>query len=174
MDVIWEALLIFGLRVVGISVSTLATILTVQGRKFPAILSGSLSSFVYVIAIGRVVTNLSNPWNIAAYVIGFGVGTFAGMVLEQRMALGYAQVRIISTEQGEQVAAALREAGFGVTQFYGYGQQNSVAVAEALVPRRSVPQVIKVAEKVDAKAIVAVSETRTVQRGYWQRPDRRR
>ena len=174
MDIALELLLIFGLRVLGISVSTLATILTVQGRRFPAVLSGSLSSFVYVVAIGRVVTNLDNPWNIAAYVFGFAVGSYAGMAIEGRMALGYAQVRIISTAQGAEVAAALREAGFGVTQFFGYGQDNSVAVAEALVPRKSVPRVIAVAEKVDAKAVVAVSETRTVERGYWQRPDRRR
>ena len=75
MDIFMRALFIFALRVVGISVSTLATILTVQGRKLPAILAGSLSSLVYVLAIAQVVTDLGNVWNVAAYVIGFGTGT---------------------------------------------------------------------------------------------------
>jgi uncharacterized protein YebE (UPF0316 family) len=174
MDILLGALLIFALRVVGISVSTLATILMVQGRRFPAIASGSLSAFVYVIAIGRVVTNMDNVWNLAAYVLGFGVGTWVGMVLEQRMALGYADVRIISTQQGERVAAALRGAGFGVTQLHGYGLRSPVAILEALVPRKRVSQVLQITESIDDKATVAVYEARSVQRGYWGTPDRRR
>jgi uncharacterized protein YebE (UPF0316 family) len=174
MPIAIDALLIFGLRVLGITISTLATILTVQGRKFPAILTGSLSSFLYVVAIGKVVTNLDNPLNVVAYVAGFGIGTWVGMFLEQRMALGYAQVRIISTSQGHEVAVALREAGFGVTELFGRGWEHSVAVVEALVPRRRVSEVVGVTEEIDSQAIVAVSEARSVERGYWQKPDRRR
>jgi uncharacterized protein YebE (UPF0316 family) len=174
MAIAIDALLIFGLRVLGITVSTLATIFSVQGRKFPAILTGSLSSFVYVVAIGKVVTNLDNPWNVVAYVAGFGIGTWVGMMLEQRMALGYAQVRIISTSQGHEVADALREAGFGVTEMFGRGKENSVAIVEALVPRRRVSEVVGVTEGIDSQAIVAVSEARSVERGYWPKPDRRR
>jgi uncharacterized protein YebE (UPF0316 family) len=174
LSVVLEVLLIFALRVVGISVSTLATILTVQGRRFPAILTGSMSTFVYVIAIGKVVSNLNNPWNIAAYVIGFGVGTWVGMVLESRMALGFAEVRIISKDHGEDIADALREAGFGVTQLWGQGQKSTVGVVEAFIPRKSVPAVLAITDKMDDTAIVAVSEARTIQRGYWRTPDRRR
>jgi uncharacterized protein YebE (UPF0316 family) len=174
VDLIFDALLIFLLRVIGIAVSTLATILTVQGRKLPAIITGSLSTFVYVIAIGKVVSNLDNAVNIAAYVIGFGVGTWVGMALDNRMALGYSEVRIISAMHGEEIADALREAGFGVTQTYGRGQDNPVVIVDAFVPRKSVPLVLSTTEKHDEKAIVAVSEARTIYRGYWRLPDRRR
>ncbi|HEY76278.1 MAG TPA: DUF2179 domain-containing protein [Thermoflexia bacterium] len=174
MDVALDALLIFVLRVVGITVSTLATILTVQGRKFPAILTGSVSTLVYVIAIGKVVTNLDNALNIAAYVGGFAVGTWLGLAVEQRLALGYAQIQIISTAHGGEVADALRAAGFGATQLYGRGKESPVVVVEALVPRKSVPEVMRIAEEADERAIVVVSEARTLHRGYWPRPNRRR
>jgi len=173
-DIVLEALLIFVLRVVGISVSTLGTILMVQGRRFPAILTGSLSTLVYVIAIGKVVSNLDNVWNIGAYVVGFGVGTWVGMTLDQRLALGFAQVRVISTAKGGEVVDALREAGYGATQLYGRGRENPVVVIEALVPRKNVPAVLQIVETVDEQAIVAVSEARTLHRGYWPRPNRRR
>ncbi len=172
--VVLEALLIFALRAISIAISTLSTILLVQGRKLPAILTGSLSTAVYVIAIGKVITNLNNPWNFAAYVIGFAIGTWAGMALEQRMALGYAQVRIISTARRGEVVEALRAAGFGVTQLYGRGRESPVTVIETLVPRRNVPEVLKIAESADANAIIAVSEARTLHRGHWPRPHHRR
>lgn len=167
-----QALLILVLRVVGISSSTLGTILTVQGRKLPAILVGSFSAFVYVVAIAQVVTNLRNIPNVVAYVAGYGLGTWVGMLLEQRIALGFSDVRVISVERGAAVATTLREAGFGVTELYGHGQASPVGVVEAIVPRKSVPQVLRLVEEVDTQAVVAVSEARTVQRGYWN-PDRR-
>ncbi len=171
MAIFLEALFILVLRVVGISTSTLGTILTVHGRKLPAILAGSLSTLIYIVAIARVVNNLSNVWNVSAYVIGFGLGTWVGMILEERIALGFAEVRIIST--GNKVAAALRQAGFGATEMYGRGQENLVGIVDAIVPRKNVQHVIELVESVDSKAIVTVSEARTVQRGYWK-PDRRR
>ncbi len=173
MEIALQALLIFVLRVIGISLSTVATILTVQSRKLLAVLTGSLSTLIYVVAIAQVVTNLRNVANVAAYVIGFGVGTWVGMVLEERMALGFSVVRVISTGKGDAVAAALRAAGFGVTQMEGRGQFVSVSIVDVFVPRRNLPTVLKVAEEADPQAIVTVSEARTVQRAYWRPSDRR-
>lgn len=174
METFLQALLIFVLRVIGISLSTVATILTVQGRKLLAVLTGSLSTLIYVVAIAQVVTNLSNLPNLAAYVVGFGVGTWVGMVLEGQMALGFSEVRIISTGNGEAVAAALRAAGFGVTQLEGRGRAGSVSIVDVFVPRRSLAQVLRVAEEADPQAIITVSEARAVQRAYWRPSDRRR
>jgi uncharacterized protein YebE (UPF0316 family) len=168
MDIFLPALLIFALRVVGISVHTLGMILTVQGRRLPAIIAGSINALLYVLAIGQVVANLNNLVNVAAYVVGFGVGTWIGMLLESRIALGFAEVHIISIERGKAVAAALREAGFGATQMFGQGREKPVGIVQAIVPRKGVHAVIQITEEVDAKAIVSVSEAKTVQRGYWQ------
>jgi uncharacterized protein YebE (UPF0316 family) len=174
MGILLEALFIFVLRVVGISVSTVSTILTVQGRRFPAILTGSLGALIYVVAIGRVVTNLENVWNVAAYVVGFGVGTWVGMLLEGRMALGYAEVRIISPEHGAEIAAALRQAGFGVTEWYGKGRESTVGIVDTVVPRKSIPAMMRIAEATDAQAMVTISDARHVQRGYLHKPELRR
>jgi len=129
-----EALLIFGLRVLGLSIGTLATLMTVQGRRFLAVVTNFFSALVYVVAIGRVVSNLNNVWNIIAYCCGVAAGTLVGMAWEQRMALGFAEVRFISTEMGDALAEALREAGFGVTELYGHGRESHVSIIEAIIP----------------------------------------
>jgi uncharacterized protein YebE (UPF0316 family) len=126
------------------------------------------TALVYIIAIGRVVTNLDNMWNILAYCSGMAVGTLVGMVWEQRMALGYAEVRFISTQKSDALAEALRQAGFGVTELYGHGRQRSVGIVEALVPRKNVAELLKIARSVDALAVTMVTDARVVQRGYWR------
>jgi uncharacterized protein YebE (UPF0316 family) len=172
VDLFLEALLIFALRVLGIAVSTLATLMTVQGRKLPAVAAGFVTSLVYVVAIGKVVANLSNVWNILAYSGGFAVGTLVGMAFEQRLSLGFAEVRIISAEKSGPLAEALREAGFGVTELFGHGRERSVGIVEVIGPRKSVNAVLEIAKSADENAIVTVTEARTVLRGYW-RPTRR-
>jgi uncharacterized protein YebE (UPF0316 family) len=174
MLIFLDALLIFALRVLGIAVSTLSTLMTVQGRKVYAVAAGFISSLVYVIAIGKVVTNLNNVWNIIAYSSGFAVGTLVGMMLDQRMALGFAEVRFISTENGHNLADKLRDAGFGVTEMEGRGREETVEVLGVLIPRKEVKNVLKIAKSVDEDAIVTVSEPRLVQRGYWHPSEWRR
>nr|HID13012.1 DUF2179 domain-containing protein [Anaerolineae bacterium] len=173
MNVFLEASLIFALRVLGIAVGTLATLMTVQGRKFYAVTTGFISALVYVVAIGKVVANLNNVWNILAYCGGFAVGTLVGMAWEQRLALGFAEIQAISTEKGAALAEALRQAGFGVTELYGRGRESAVGIVEVIVPRKSVDTVLGVVRSVDENAIVTVTEARMVRRGYWK-PNTRR
>ena len=168
MNVFLEAVLIFGLRVFGISLGTVATLMTVQGRRLYAAALNFFTALVYIIAIGRVVTNLDNVWNILAYCGGMAVGTLVGMMWEQRMALGYAEVRFISTQKGDALAEALRQAGFGVTELYGHGRERNVGIVEALVPRRNVDELIRIARSVDALAVTTVTDARVAQRGYWR------
>ena len=51
---------------------------------------------------------------------------------------------------------------------FGQGREKPVGIVQAIVPRKGVHAVIQITEEVDAKAIVSVSEAKTVQRGYWQ------
>jgi len=168
VSIFLEALLIFALRVLGIAIGTLSTLMTVQGRKLYAVAAGFFSALVYVVAIGKVVANLGNVWNILAYCGGFAVGTLVGMAWEQRLALGFAEVRAISPEKSAALAEALRQAGFGVTEYYGYGRENAVGVVEVIIPRKSVDAVLGITLSVDENAIVTVTEARTVQRAYWK------
>ena len=173
MVIFLDALLIFGLRVLGIAVSTLSTLMTVQGRRVYAVAAGFVSSLVYVVAIGKVVTNLSNVWNIIAYSAGFAGGTLIGMVLEQKLALGYAEVRFICTDDGHDLAYSLREAGFGVTELQGHGREKTVEVVTVLIPRKQVKNVLEIGRAANEDAIVTVTDSRSVQRGYWH-PNRHR
>ena len=168
MNVFLEALLIFALRLLGLSIGTLATLMTVQGRRFYAMLTNFLSALVYVVAIGRVVSNLNNVWNIIAYCAGVAAGTLVGMMWEQRLAFGFVEVRFISPENSNELAEALRQAGFGVTEYYGHGRDSTVGIVDAIVPRKSVDALLDVAKSADDDAIVTVTEARTVRHAYWQ------
>lgn len=165
-DVLMGATLIFFLRVFGIAVSTLRVLVMMRGRKMAAFVAGFFEVLAYVIAIGEVVNNLDNIWNVIGYCLGFSVGTVAGMMLDERTASGYANVRIISRYNAQSIVEAIHKAGFGATVGWGHGRGGTVGMIVAVVRRKEIDQICAIAESVDANAFITIEDTRTIRRGY--------
>jgi uncharacterized protein YebE (UPF0316 family) len=113
------------------------------------------------------VRNVGNIWNVLGYAGGFAAGTMVGMTIEERLALGFTVVRIISSGPGAELGESVRRAGFGVTQITGRGMREAVDILEVVVRRADVPAVLQIVKQIDNKAVVTVEETRRVYRG-WQ------
>jgi len=165
-EIIWGVFLIFALRVIGVTLATVRVLIMTRGKKLLAASIGFFEVLVYALAIGYVVNNLSNVWNLLGYSLGFAVGTLMGMWLEERLALGYASVRIVSKYRGHALADAIRDAGYGATIEWGQGRNGTVGLVVATVRRKEVATVCTLADQVDPGAFVTVEETRTIRRGY--------
>ncbi len=137
-----------------------------RGQKLLCMVMGFFEVLVYVIAIGQVVNNLENVWNILGYCLGFSAGTLIGMWLDERFIRGFASVRIVSRYKAQRLGESIREAGYGATVAWGSGQRGSVGIVTATVLRQEVPAVCRVADEVDPEAFVTVEEARAVRRGY--------
>jgi uncharacterized protein YebE (UPF0316 family) len=165
-EVILGATFIFVLRVIGITISTLRVLAMMRGKKLAALVAGFFEVLTYVIAIGEVVNNLDNIWNILGYCFGFCVGTVAGMMLDERTASGFANVRIISRYKAQNIVEEVHKAGYGATVGWGHGRGGTVGMILAVVRRKEAEQLIHIAEEVDPSAFVTVEDTRSVRRGY--------
>jgi uncharacterized protein YebE (UPF0316 family) len=159
-------LLIFVLRIVGVTLSTIRVLIMMRGKKVISASIGFFEVLVYVLAIGPVVNSLGNVWNLLGYCLGFAAGTLVGMGLEEHLALGYASVRIVSKYKGYEIARAIRDAGYGATAEWGQGRDGAVGLVVATVRRKEIASVCALADQVDSKAFVTVEETRTIRRGY--------
>ncbi len=161
-------LLIFLLRIVDVSMATLRLLYAVRGRKAIAASLGFVEILIWIVVVGAVVRNLSSPALVVAYAAGFAAGTYVGITIEEKLALalGLAQVRIVSREAGVEIADALRALGFGVTEFLGQGREGRVEIVDTVVKRRDLPDVLAEADRWDPGAFVSVDEPRSIQRGW--------
>ena len=166
MDPYLSGLLIFALRVLQSLISTMRTIWMVRGQKPLSILAAFLETLIYILTVAKVITEMDNIWNILGYCGGFAAGLAMGMFMEEKMALGFALVRIISTKGGANIAGRLRERGFGVTEVSGRGREGSIYIVESVVSRREVPNVLSHIDALDDKAFVTVEEIRSVAHGF--------
>ncbi len=163
---------IFVLRVVGNMITTVRLVLIVRGQKMPASLLAILETLIFAVALGSVVSNLNNVWNLGAYSVGFAVGGYLGMTVEQRLIQRFVSVHVISPQLSHEIAVAIRAAGFGATETYGQGAQGQVGAVTAVVKHQDVGTVVKEIHRVDPHAFVMLEELRGISHGYFRRFNR--
>jgi uncharacterized protein YebE (UPF0316 family) len=109
-----------------------------------------------VFAVGGALAFLSHPLAVLAYAGGFATGTFAGMVIEERMALGYRVVQVISPRTESEVAERLRALGHRVTSVDGHGRDGPVEIAVLVVRRGQVRSLLREIRELAPKSYVTV------------------
>jgi uncharacterized protein YebE (UPF0316 family) len=166
-EALLSALLIFVLRCIDVSLGTLRLILTVQGRRSLAAVIGFVEVSVFITAVASVVAGPLSPLRVLAYGGGFAAGTFLGMTIDRRIALGDVVVRAI-TRAFQPMVEALTAAGFGVTLVEARGGRGSeVGVLFSVAHRRRVSDLLATMREVDPNAIVTVQEVRQQLHGYF-------
>jgi uncharacterized protein YebE (UPF0316 family) len=162
------ALGIFALRIGDMSLDTIRVLFVVRGRKGLAWVLGFFQSLIFVVAISSVLSNLDNPLNILAYAAGFATGNVVGMLMEERMAIGFLQFTIISSNLGAVVAEQLRKSGFAVTEIPARGRNGMVTMLQTNVKRKDMDNIETIVLEADPEAFVTLDEVRPVRRGFWR------
>ncbi len=161
------ALGIFLVRVISIALDTVRMISVMRGKKVIAWVLGVATSVLFVLSIGWVMSDLSNPLKIAAYSVGFAYGTIIGMNLEKKMAMGHTFLTIISSGRGAGLVEALRSAGYAVTEIPARGKDGMVSMLELGVERKDLVKIQSMITEIDPHAFITSRDIEPVHRGYW-------
>jgi len=167
LPLLLSGIFIFFARVIDMSLATFRILLIMRGRSLAASLIGFLESGLYIVALTVVVKNINSPLSILLYAAGFGVGTYTGSFIEERVALGYVNVQIISIDSHESMQTRLREEGFGVTSLEGYGKDGAHSILNVLLKRRDLPRIMELVNSEDKKAFVSITDTRKIIGGFF-------
>jgi uncharacterized protein YebE (UPF0316 family) len=168
----WGPLAIFALRIVDVSLSTIRIVLAVRGHKFVVPFIGFFEVLIWVFAVGHAIRFLDSPLHLLGYAGGFATGSIVGLLIEERLAIGYASIRVVSRHAGVEMADALRSRGFGVTEFAGHGRDGRVEIMYTVCRRRDIPKVLEEVEIWDRQAFVTVEEPRAIRWGWMQTTQR--
>ncbi|MDA0329406.1 MAG: DUF2179 domain-containing protein [Gemmatimonadetes bacterium] len=159
-------LLVFVLRATDVTMATMRMLLIVRNHRIIAPIIGFFEILVWVAAIGIVVQHLNSPLHIIGYAAGFACGNYLGLLLEERLALGLATIRTVVRSGGPELAAELRDGGFGVTEMAGQGREGTVEVLYSVIPRRNVDRCLAIIDRGAPDSFVVVDEPRLIRRGW--------
>nr|WP_322789487.1 DUF2179 domain-containing protein [Salinicoccus hispanicus] len=167
-------LVIFIVNIVYVSFLTMRTISTLKGYRYTAAGFSILETFVYVIGLGLVLENLDQFQNVVAYALGFGAGILVGLRIEEKLALGYLVVNVITSEKDKDLPTNIRDLGYGVTHGYQYGRDGERTTLQILTPRKYERKLIDTIKELDEKAFIITHEPKNITGGFWTKGVRRK
>lgn len=160
-------LLIFVARVADVTMGTLRVLFLARGAKMYATLFGFIEVFIWIIVISQVIQNLNNVLCYVAYAGGFAAGTFTGMKLEERLAIGKVIVRIITSQPATDLVQRLRSERIGCTSIQAEGAEGPVQVIFSVIARGDLERVVGMVLDHNPKAFYTVEDVRDVREGVF-------
>jgi len=157
-------LLVFAARVVDVSLGTLRMLFVSRGLKVLAPVVGFFEVLIWITVVSQVVRSLDNWLWFIAYAEGFGLGTYVGLAIEQRLLLGTIIVRVITQQEGNDLASELRGHRYGVTCIDAQGLAGPVKIIFSVIARRDLPRFLKIVKTFNPQAFYTVEDVRAVSR----------
>ncbi len=169
-DVLMGGLVIFILRVIDMTLDTLRLLFVVRGKRVIVWILGVITNTIYIVAISNVLTGKNHPFTILCYAVGYATGNILGMRLEERLAIGFRGINVISKTKGHDIANTLRNLGYGVTEIEGQGMAGTVNIIKTNVKRKQTKEVRKIIEEIDPEAFITEDDFVPVNAGgYWHK-----
>jgi uncharacterized protein YebE (UPF0316 family) len=125
------------------------------GWKKIAPLLGFFEVLVWLLAIGQIMQNLDNWVCYVAYAGGFATGTYVGMAIENRIALGQYLLRIISPNIKE-LKTFLNRSKYKFTIVPGSNNENPVEIIFLVIKRRDLENVLDKIKNIEPEALYTV------------------
>ncbi|HUU16004.1 MAG TPA: DUF2179 domain-containing protein [Sedimentisphaerales bacterium] len=165
----WIAIpsLIFMARIFDVSLGTVRVIFVSRGFKYLAPVIGFFEILIWLLAIGQIMKNLSNPACYIAYAGGFAMGNFVGIHIAEKLSLGLVMIRVITKKDAAPLVDFLKAENYGVTSVDGHGTSGQVKVVYTIVPRREVRSVVELIKKFNPHAFYSIGEVDLVEKGIF-------
>lgn len=156
--------LIFLARAADVSMAAVRIIFVSRGIRALAAIIGFFEMLVWLIGISQIMQNLNNPISYIAFAGGFSMGTFVGITIERKIAIGNLAVHFITNKNPTSLLRYFRDKGFGATTIDGQGTAGPVKIVFVIVRRKLLDQVLNIIKKFDQDAFYTIEDVRAVAR----------
>ena len=160
--------IILAAKMVEVTMSTLRTVFVSRGEKTYAATIGFVEVMIWLKVASVVLVDINaHPEKMFVYALGFSLGSYIGLTIEEKLGLGYSNVEVItSPSEAIVLADAIRELGRAVTVVNGKGRDEDRVILSTYVKRRNQDVVIKKVKELDIKGMVTVTTTQKVYGGF--------
>lgn len=165
-------LLIFLARIVDVTIGTARVIFVSRGYKVLAAATGFFEVLIWLLAIGQIMKNLSNPLCYIAYASGFALGNYIGITLTEKMSLGTVLVQVLTNRDATALVEALKKSEYGVTSVQAQGAFEPVKLVFTIVPRTHLDEVLGIVHQHNPKSFYTIQDIGSMAKGFL--PQRKR
>jgi uncharacterized protein YebE (UPF0316 family) len=132
---------IFFAKLVEVVIFTMRTLAITRGNKKAAVMFGGIGITLWMIVVSSVLLNIwDDPLRAVFYVLAFALGIYLGILIEDKLALGLAQIEVIAEcETAHEITEKFRKLSYRVTTFNCEGLDGKKISIVLKVLRKDVP-----------------------------------
>ncbi len=161
--ILMVGVVIFLARICDVSIGTIRTIVTVQGRTVVAFFLAVIEIIIWIFVASAVIHQVKdNPILVLFYAFGFATGNVVGILVERKIAFGLTVLKVISRAKARALTECIRAMGQAVTLFAGEGITGPVHELYIVCRRRDLRKLISVVLREDPEAFYIVEQARDV------------
>ena len=162
-------LMIFIARICDVSMETIRVIYISKGIKYLAPIIAFFEIVIWLLAMEVVMNDLSNVANFLAFAFGFAMGTYIGLVIEEKLSIGMVILRIITTEESnEEIVSFMQSENYGITSLDASGSRGNVKMILSLVNRVDIPRITEHIRATNPHAFFSIEDVRYVNEGVFR------
>lgn len=157
--------LVFFARICDVSIGTIRTIMTVQGRTPVAFVLAVFEIIIWILVASTVINQVNEkPILMVFYAFGYATGNVVGIVVERKLAFGIIVLRLLTRRAGQKIADFLRGKGQPVTIFMGEGMNGPVMELYIVCHRRDLKWILPEVQKLDEQVFYIIEQPRDMTR----------
>ncbi len=160
-------ILIFIARMSDVTLGTLRNVFISKGFRNIVPLIGFFEVLIWLISIRQIMHHLDNPLCYLGFAGGFAAGTYVGMRIESRLALGMQVIRIITHQDSEGLINSLKAENIGITVLDGQGAKGPVKIVFTIVKRKDIDTIKRIIETCNPSAFYSIEDIRLANQGVF-------
>jgi uncharacterized protein YebE (UPF0316 family) len=161
-------LIIFLSRIGDVSLGTLRHVFISKGYRRLVPFLGFFEVLIWIIVVAQVMKNLNNAACYLAFAGGFATGTYVGLRIEERLALGMQVIRIITNQNCEELILALKKENYGITVVDAHGAMGPVKMLFTIIKRKNVQSVVDIIQHHNPTAFYSVEDIKDTNQGVFK------
>lgn len=161
--------LIFIARTCDVTLATLRNVFISKGMRHVVPFVGFFEVLIWLISIRQIMQHLDNPMTYLGFAGGFAMGTYVGLRIESRLALGMQVLRIITQSEPVELILAFQKANIGTTLINGQGAKGPVKIIFTIVRRKDVELVRRLIDEYQPNAFYSIEDIRIANQGVFRK-----
>lgn len=167
-------LIIYFARMTDVTLGTLRIVMISKGKRKIVPVIGFFEVLLWLIAIGQIMQNLTNVMCYFAWAAGYATGTFLGLFLEEKLALGTQVIRIITNKNTVDFLEELKKEKHGFTIVDGQGAMGPVKVIFIVAERKNLKLITAIIDSRLPGSFYSIEDIRETNQGVFNESNTRK
>ncbi len=164
-------LLIFIARMCDVTLGTLRNVFISKGLRHVVPVIGFFEVLIWLISMRQIMQHLDNVMCYISFAGGFSMGTYVGLKIEARLALGVQVIRIITNQDSLQLIQALQKKNIGITVIDGQGAKGPVKIIFTIAKRTDIEIIRNLINTYNPSAFYTIEDVRAASQGVFRKGD---